>query len=540
MDAGTPPPPAPPSGFAAARIETRATSGQDGPPIRPAVHPDGTVYAAFYRWTAFDGTIATADVVVVRDDDGAGGATMFTDLTDAADGLAGRVVVRKRRVPCANMSQAAFGQERFVGSNLSIAVDPRNSSNIYLAWADRVGASDYTLHVRHSTDRGVTWTTPACLGIEDEIEALEAEVRDLQEELRTAPPGQKPFIVAQIRALQREITAKRRELETCADIRRITNATNPALAINDAGVVGFLYQQLRGTGTAQRWVTHFERTVNDFATVDDRVLADVPANIPVMQFIPYTGDYVHLMAVEQDFYGIFSANNMPDLANFPSGVAYQRNADFATNQLSGIDGVTPVAASIDPFFFKVTGQLGPAAAAWAADRLDAFVAGTDSALYHKAWDGSAWQPSVVDYERLGGVFASPPAVASWGPDRLDVFGLGLDRQMFHKAWDGAAWQPSVTDWERLGGVFTSPPAVARLGAGSAGCVRVGVGSSDVPQGLGRGCLAAVGNRLGDGGWGVRRPPAVRPGGRIGWMCSGWGWIVRCSTRPGTGLPGSRR
>jgi hypothetical protein len=61
------------------------------------------------------------------------------------------------------------------------------------------------------------------------------------------------------------------------------------------------------------------------------------------------------MAVGRDFYGIFSANNTPHKANFPNGVVYQRNADFNTGTLLNVDNVTPVGASIDPFFFKVTG-----------------------------------------------------------------------------------------------------------------------------------------------------------------------------------------
>jgi hypothetical protein len=36
--------------YSLVRIERRTTSGQDGPQVRPAVHHDGTVYAAFYRW----------------------------------------------------------------------------------------------------------------------------------------------------------------------------------------------------------------------------------------------------------------------------------------------------------------------------------------------------------------------------------------------------------------------------------------------------------------------------------------------------------
>jgi Repeat of unknown function (DUF346) len=405
------------------------------------------------------------DVIVVRDDDGAGGANIFTDLTDPSDGLAGRRVVTGRSVPFINSSQPAFGQERMVGSNITIAVDPRNSSIVYLAWADRLATTDYTLHVRRSLDRGVTWTTPACLAIEDEIEALQDEIRDLQEELQQAPPGQKPAIVAQIRRLQRQVTQLRAQLASCGDIRTVTNATNPALAINESGVVGFLYQQLTGTGTTQRWVTHLERTVNGFATFDDKVLADVPANAPAPQFIPYIGDYVHLMAVGQDFYGIFSANNTPDNANFPQGVRYQRNANFNTRTLLNVNGVTPVAVSIDPFFLKATGQMGPTAAAWSAGRLDAFVVGTDGGQYHKWWDGNAWGPSVLDYDPLGGIFSGPTEAVAWGANRLDVFGLGLDRQMFHRAWDGSQWVPGGGNWDPLGGIFTSPPAVAAWGPG---------------------------------------------------------------------------
>jgi hypothetical protein len=54
------------------------------------------------------------------------------------------------------------------------------------------------------------------------------------------------------------------------------------------------------------------------------------------------------------------------------------------------------------------------------------------------------------------VFSSPPAVASWGENRLDIFGLGMDGAMYHKAWDGTAWKPSLTGWESLGGIFEAP------------------------------------------------------------------------------------
>lgn len=226
----------------------------------------------------------------------------FASLTDPSDGLAGRIVLSGIRVPFEGFSHADFGQERIVASNLSIAVDPTNSSRVYIAWADYPGGvPPYTLHVRRSDNRGVTWSA--------------------------------------------------------SDLITITNATNPALAVNSAGKVAFLYQRNTPVGAplaSQRWETHVRRSVNQGASWDDMVLANTPAATPAVTFIPYIGDYVHIQAVGKNFYGIFSASNAPNLANFPQGVTFQRSANFTTHQLFRTDGVTPVAVSIDPFFFKLT------------------------------------------------------------------------------------------------------------------------------------------------------------------------------------------
>ncbi|MBW8878519.1 MAG: exo-alpha-sialidase [Acidobacteria bacterium] len=226
----------------------------------------------------------------------------FANLTDPSDGLPGRIVVSGIWVPFENFSHTNFGQERFVSSNLSIAVDPTNSSRVYIAWADFPGgAPPYTLHVRRSDDRGVNWSA--------------------------------------------------------SDLITISNATNPALAVNSAGKVAFLYQLNTPVGAAlanQRWETHVRRSVNLGATWDDLILANTPAATPAMTFIPYLGDYAYIQAIGKNFYGIFSASNTPDPANFPQGVTYQRSANFTTHQLFRTDGVTPVAVSIDPFFFKLT------------------------------------------------------------------------------------------------------------------------------------------------------------------------------------------
>jgi hypothetical protein len=273
-------------------IETRTTAGQDGPSVRPAVAPDNTVYAAFFGWRKFDGKTATSDVVVVRDDAGAVGTNPFQALRDPSDKLPGRLVAKKVAIPWSNAP--TLGQER-IGSTLSIAVDPNNSSVVYVGWADHGTKGDiYTLHVRRSTDRGVTWTA-----------------KDLPH-------------------------------------TTISNATNVALAVANNGVVGYLYQQLSGG----RWMTHLVQSRNAFATVQDTLLASVPANAPAQQFLPYLGDYDYLLAVGNEFRGVFCANNTPDSANFPQGVTYQRAANFATKTLTDGSG-NPVAISIDPFYFTV-------------------------------------------------------------------------------------------------------------------------------------------------------------------------------------------
>jgi hypothetical protein len=288
--------------FSSIRVEKRTTLGQNGPQVRPAVHGDGTVYAAFYRWISSTGNfglntlvISNADLIVVRDDNWGTGATPFTALIDTSDGLAGRRVATGLSFPFNQMGVAANGQERW-GGDISIAVDPRASNTVYVAYATLV-STVYTLIVVRSTDRGATWSTTPLLSI--------------------------------------------------------ANAKNPAVAVNSLGKIGLVYQQITGSGTTQRWETHFRTSING-TTWTDAVLCTALSQSPTRTFSPYIGDYLHMMAVGKDFYGIFSANNTPDLTNFPQGVTYQRNHDFPTKKLFALDGVTLVNPSIDPFFFKAT------------------------------------------------------------------------------------------------------------------------------------------------------------------------------------------
>ena len=105
----------------------------------------------------------------------------------------------------------------------------------------------------------------------------------------------------------------------------------------------------------------------------------------------------------------------------------------------------------------------PQAVSWGENRLDVFVTGTDSGLFHKWWNGTAWGPSLTGYEALGGLCVGDPRAVAWGPNRLDVFVVGTDRGLYHKWWNGAAWGPSVTGYEAMGGICLGQPEAVAWG-----------------------------------------------------------------------------
>ena len=100
----------------------------------------------------------------------------------------------------------------------------------------------------------------------------------------------------------------------------------------------------------------------------------------------------------------------------------------------------------------------PDVAAMSGNRLDVVVTGSDSALWHRSWNGTQW----AAWESLGGVLTSSPTITA-SPGRLDVFGRGGDGALWHRRWDGTAWHP----WESLGGqlIRTSGPDATSSGAG---------------------------------------------------------------------------
>jgi hypothetical protein len=277
-------------------IESRVVN-RNGPQVRIAAHLDGTIYATFYSFTGTAGSNTVADVVIVRDNNWGNVATPYQDLKDT-DTKAGKKIVTGVQF----LWGYNVGNQRTAG-DMSIAVDPRDSKIVYVAWAELLSGV-YTIHLMRSSDSGVHWS---------------------------------------------------------ADLLPITNATHPCLTVNSHGKIGYLYQQVTGTGASQRWETHF-RTSDDGTTWDDLVLCSAflssPGNPPNSIF--GLGDYTHIMAAGKNFYGIFPADNTPDLTNFPSTatVTYNRNHNFVTKQLLANDGITVVNSSVDPFFFKIE-ELAP-------------------------------------------------------------------------------------------------------------------------------------------------------------------------------------
>jgi Abnormal spindle-like microcephaly-assoc'd, ASPM-SPD-2-Hydin len=288
---------------AAASAATTATALDtrfpfDMPPTRTAIHASGTIYAAFY---SYNGATRTAsdprNVVIVKDLDWGASVPAFQALVDTGDGQPGVRIVTGIANPWfnSNFEDPAFGHDRY-GPDLAIAVDPGDVDRVFVTFMTGTSASDAVLHLRASSDGGQTWS---------------------------------------------------------ADLRAVPTAKNPSLAINARGHVGFVYQQVVGGN----WMTVLEVSDNGFVSgFVTHVLASTPTGTPTPTGVmaTYLGDYIKLQAWGEDFYGIFCAGNEPVAANFPSGVTYQRNVNWATQTLLGNDGVTPVPASIDPFFFKLS------------------------------------------------------------------------------------------------------------------------------------------------------------------------------------------
>ena len=83
-------------------------------------------------------------------------------------------------------------------------------------------------------------------------------------------------------------------------------------------------------------------------------------------------------------------------------------------------------------FWDRYGRITLGASAVSSDgvRLDAFVRGTDGALWHAGFNGTTWS-----WEGLGAQRSSAPSAASSAPGRIDVVARSRDRSLWHIAGD---------------------------------------------------------------------------------------------------------
>jgi hypothetical protein len=278
--------------FKQVRLDPRDVSPQNGFEIRPTIHRDGTVYIAYKGWRFGDDTHVITDIVVARDDNWGSGGSPFTALKDPSDGKAGRLVATS--VPINDPAYLYPVSPPGAGESKGIRLN--NDLNI---------AVDPT----NSDVVYVVWCDNAG-----------------------------PSYTLRVRR------SANRGTDWSDDLLTVDNASMASLTVNGRGIAGLLYQQFTGG----KLETHF-RTSADGVNWDDTLLARTALTDD------FIGDYARLVSVAGDFYGVFSAMNTPDPANFfPNGggtVRFQRNVSGTA--LVGLDGTTIIAPSLDPFFFKV-------------------------------------------------------------------------------------------------------------------------------------------------------------------------------------------
>lgn len=241
--------------------DTRMPAVFDNFYVRPAVHPDGTIYTAFVRHLSSIAGGVNAELVIRRDNTWARTPPEYQSLSGATG-------VTVASYPLSIDFGSSFGGERHAG-DLALAVDPRDSRTIYLSYASRTSAAQpITLHLLRSTTGGSTWS---------------------------------------------------------ADLLTIPNAKNSSIAVNSQGRLAYLYQQLTGTTGSRHWVTHLQRSPDGGTWSDNTLsdFPGEGPGAPPHPLGPYIADYDRVMNIGKNFYGTFAAGNDP--VTFPAGTSFLRN-----------------------------------------------------------------------------------------------------------------------------------------------------------------------------------------------------------------------
>ena len=116
-----------------------ADAGQDDAAVRLAVN-GSRVYAVFDRWTSqveggASGFRSNSQLVVVRSDNG--GADGFTALGTGGNGVTAATHIAL--FADTKNTELIIGQERIVGGDLAIAVDPNDANHVVVVYTDAPG-----------------------------------------------------------------------------------------------------------------------------------------------------------------------------------------------------------------------------------------------------------------------------------------------------------------------------------------------------------------------------------------------------------------
>lgn len=285
--------------------------------VRLDIHDDGTTYGIFYH--RFENTtpepgLANFPVVVLTGGTVAATTGVATGLVEAPGGvtlgsgcsapdnkvgirvacgvpLGNDATVRRTDTYGTNYLTYAFGRQRRQHFNVAVAVDPRDNQRVVVAYLQERAGGYSTLKLLESTDG-----------------------------------GRSPFV----------------------SLLSVDDALNPAIAISQGGRIGFLYQRFEQTPDGDRWRTYLRVSNPDHTSWNVTELSDTPAWDPGPN-TPYIGDYVRLEAVNEEFFGVFSANNDPQ---------YHPTAKYVRTLPPDASGnralPSGVAVSIDPFFFRAS------------------------------------------------------------------------------------------------------------------------------------------------------------------------------------------